>query len=144
MKSALVKMTDRPIEVFFYGLFMDVDLLRGRGIVGLNPRPASVEGFGLRIGKRATLVPAKHDRSYGMLMGLTHQQLKKFYLGPGLERYRPEAVTCTTLAGEHVSALCYNLPSPPAPDEVNEEYAGELRAVLTNLGFPEEYVERVR
>jgi hypothetical protein len=137
-------MTDRPIEVFFYGLFMDDNLLRSRGIVPLNPRPATVEGFGLRIGKRATLVPARHERSYGMVIGLTHQELKGLYSGPGLEHYRPEAVTCTTLAGELVSAQCYNLPNAPAPDEVNEEYAGQLRAVLAKLGFPAEHVERVR
>ncbi len=137
-------MADRPVEVFFYGLFMDDDLLRSKGIVTVNPQPAVVEGFGLRIGKRATLVPARHERSYGMVMGVTHQQLKELYSGLGLEHYRPEAVVCTTFAGEHVSALCYNLPSSPAPDEVNEEYAGQLRAVLAKLGFPAEYVERVR
>jgi hypothetical protein len=137
-------MIDQPVEVFFYGLFMDDDLLRSKGIVTVNPRPAIVDGFGLRIGKRATLVPAKHERSYGMVMGLTHQQLRELYSGPGLELYRPETVTCTTLAGEHVSALCYNLPGPPALDEVNDEYAGQLRAVLAKLGFPAEYVERVR
>lgn len=61
----------------------------------------------------------------------------------GLEHYRPEAVTCTTRAGAQVSALCYNLPNAPAPDEANEEYAGHLRAVLTKLGFPAEYIVRV-
>jgi hypothetical protein len=137
-------MTERSIEAFFYGLFMDDNLLRSKGIVPMNPRPASVEGFGLRIGKRATLVPARHERSYGMVMGLTHQQLRTLYSGPGLEHYLPEAVTCTTLSGEPVSALCYNLRDAPAPDEVNEEYAGQLRGVLTKLGFPAEYVERVR
>ena len=137
-------MNDRYIEVFFYGLFMDDKLLRSRGIVPLNPRPATVEGFGLRIGNRATLVPAKSERSYGMVMGLTHQELEGLYYGPGLELYRPEAVNCMTFGGELVSALCYNLPNAPAPDEANEEYAGKLRAVLTKLGFPAEYVERVR
>jgi hypothetical protein len=137
-------MTDRHIEVFFYGLFMDENLLRGKGIVPLNPRPATVEGFGLRIGKRATLVPAESDRSYGMVMGLTHEELEELYSGPGLEHYRPESVNCMTLAGEPVSALCYNLPDAPSPDEANEEYAGKLRAVLTKLGFPAEYVEQVR
>lgn len=137
-------MTDRPIDVFFYGLFMDDNLLRDRGIAPLNPRPATVEGFELRIGKRATLVPAMHKCSYGMVMRLTHQELKGLYSGPGLEHYRPEAVTCTTRAGERVSALCYNLPDTPAPDEGNEEYAAQLRAVLARLGFPAEYVERVR
>jgi hypothetical protein len=137
-------MTERRIEVFFYGLFMDDDLLRGKGIVPVNPRPASLEGFGLRIGKRATLAPARHERSYGMVMGLTHEELKTLYSGPGLEQYRPEAVPCTTLGGEPVCALCYNLPNAPAPDEANAEYAGQLRSVLAKLGFPAEYVERVR
>lgn len=137
-------LTDRHIDVFFYGLFMDDKLLRSKGIVPMNPRPASLEGFGLRIGKRATLVPARHEGSYGMIMGLTHDELQALYSGPGLEHYRPEAVLCTTLSGEQVCALCYNLPNAPAPDEVNEEYAGQLRAVLAKLGFPAEYVELVR
>ena len=84
-------MTERCIEAFFYGLFMDDNLLRSKGIVPMNPRPASVEGFGLRIGKRATLVPARHERSYGMVMGLTHQQLKTLYAGPGLEHLESAA-----------------------------------------------------
>lgn len=137
-------MTERRIEVFFYGLFMDDDLLRSKGIVPMNPRPASIEGFGLRIGKRATLIPARHERSYGMVMGLTYEELQTLYSGPGLEHYRPEALPCTTLSGEQVCALCYNLPNAPAPDEVNEEYAGQLRRVLAKLGFPLEYVESVR
>lgn len=136
-------MTQR-FEVFFYGLFMDDDLLRGKGIVPMDPRAASLEGFGLRIGKRATLVHAPDERSYGVVMGLTRQELNTLYSGPGLENYRPEEVSCMTLAGEPIRALCYNLPEAPAPDEVNEEYAGQLRAVLVKLGFPAEYVERVR
>lgn len=137
-------MTERRIDVFFYGLFMEADLLRGKGVVPLNPRPASLDGFGLRIGKRATLVPATQERSYGMVMGLTHEELKTLYSGPGLELCRPEAVLCATLSGEAVCALCYNLPDAPSPAEANEEYAGKLRAVLAKLGFPAEYVERVR
>ena len=137
-------MTDRPVAVFFYGLYMDEELLRGKGLIPLNSRRASVEGFGLRIGKRATLVPAKDERSYGMVMGLTHREVETLYSGPGLEHYRAEAVTCQTLDGELVCALCYNLPDTPGPDEMNAAYAGQLRAVLARLGFPEEYVESVR
>jgi hypothetical protein len=66
-------MTDRPIDVFFYGLFMDEDLLSAKGIIALNPRRATVDGFGLRIGARATLVPAAGERSYGTVVGLTHE-----------------------------------------------------------------------
>jgi hypothetical protein len=45
------------IGVFFYGLFMDADLLRARGAVPTDVQHASIRGFSLRIGARATLVP---------------------------------------------------------------------------------------
>src|SRR4029453_2962436 len=97
-------MSERRVEVFFYGLFMDADLLRTKGIVAVNPRPARLEGFGLRIGKRATLVPNDNECSYGIVMTLTHQDLKTLYLAPGLEEYVPEAVSCKTPSGETVCA----------------------------------------
>src|SRR5688572_28027180 len=137
-------MSDRAVDVFFYGLFMDQDLLRSKGIAASNPRPARLQGFGLRLGKRATLVPARDERSYGVVMRLTHHDLNELYSGEALQQYRPEAVTCTTSTGELVSALCYNLPQAPAPHEVNEEYAARLHALLARLGFPPEYVEGVR
>ncbi len=56
-------MTDRHIEVFFYGLFMDDNLLRSRGIGTLNPRPATVEGFGLRkdFARQMARLPGQYD-----------------------------------------------------------------------------------
>ncbi len=47
----------RKIDVFFYGLFMDEALLKTKGVIPANLRYASVLGFQLRIGNRATLVP---------------------------------------------------------------------------------------
>ena len=46
--------------------------------------------------------------------------------------------------GEAVCALCYTLPAPPAPGEANPEYAAKLREVLGRLGFPADYIARVR
>src|SRR5712692_4796508 len=114
-------MTERTIEAFFYGLFMDVDLLREKQVTPVNPRPASVDGFSLRIGARATLLPAPETRAYGILISLTHRELSQLYSGPGLEQYRPEAVVARTLEGESVPALCYNLPEAPLPHERNPE-----------------------
>jgi hypothetical protein len=47
--------TGRRIRVFFYGPFMDEELLRAKGVQPANPRQACVRGFALRIGERATL-----------------------------------------------------------------------------------------
>ena len=55
-------MTDRQGDVFFYGLFMDVDLLRENGVVPKNPRRGFAPNFALCIGQRATLVPSEGAR----------------------------------------------------------------------------------
>lgn len=136
-------MTDRLIDVFFYGLFMDVDILREKGVTPVNSRPASVEGFALRIGERATLLPSPEARAFGMLISLTHRELGLLYCGPGLEHYRPEAVLVKTFEGERASALCYNLADAPLPHERNPEYAACLQRVLRKLNFPPEYVASV-
>jgi hypothetical protein len=136
-------MADRSVDAFFYGLFMDVDILRENQVTPVNPRPAYVEGFVLRIGKRATLLPSVGGRAFGMLISLTHRELGRLYAGPGLEQYRSEAVLVRTLAGEVAAALCYNLPDAPLPEERNPEYAVRLQGVLRKLNFPPEYVASV-
>jgi hypothetical protein len=68
-------MSERRIDVFFYGLFMDTEILRAGGVAEpANPRRAFVDDFELRIGQRATLVPVADSRVYGMLFALTHSE----------------------------------------------------------------------
>lgn len=136
-------MTDRRIDGFFYGLFMDSAILRESQVVAVSPRRAYVDGYALCIGRRATLVPAVGARAYGMVFALTHDELEKLYSAPGLEEYRPEAILARSMEGETLPALCYNLREAPGADEVNTEYAARLRAVLGKLGFPPEYIASI-
>lgn len=137
-------MPDRRIDCFFYGLFMDARILRDRGVAPENPRPAMVEGFALRIGERATLIPSPSDRAYGMVMAVTRGELERLYSAPGLEPYRPEAVLALCLEkGGAVAALCYNLLVPPRGDERNLDYALQLQRLLRDLGFPADYAAAV-
>jgi hypothetical protein len=136
-------MSDRRIEAFFYGLFMDVEVLGESRVVPSNIRRAYVSDFALRIGERATLVASVGARAYGMLMSLTHRDLAALYSAPSVAQYRPEAVFVQTLDGVTTAALCYNLVEAPGPDERNPEYASRLQTVLRKLGFPSEYVASV-
>ncbi len=136
-------MTDRRVDGFFYGLFMDSGILRESQIEPVKPRRAFVDGYALLIGRRATLVPAPGARVYGMVFALTHDELERLYAGPGLEQYRPEAVIAQTLDGETLPALCYNLREAPGPGEANPEYAARLRVALSRLDFPLEYIASV-
>jgi hypothetical protein len=135
--------SDRQVDAFFYGLFMDVDVLRQSGAKPANPRRAYVAEFALRIGQRATLVPSPGARAYGMLIALTHAELDRLYRAPGLEHYRPEAVLAQPLEGIAMPALCYNLLQAPESHERNPDYALRLKRVLTKLGFPGDYVASV-
>ena|SRR5688572_30673133 len=136
-------MSVRQIDGFFYGLFMDEQVLRQAGATPSNLRQAYVRDFALRIGHRATLIPSPGARAYGMLIALTHAELERLYGASGLELYRPEAVVAQLLEGGTVAALCYNLVQAPEPHEWNPEYAKRLQSVLGKLGFPAEYVESV-
>lgn len=136
-------MSDRRIDAFFYGLFMDSEVLRASNVTPFNSRRAYVDDFALRIGQRATLVPSAGARAYGVLFALTHLELERLYAAPGLDQYRPEAVLAQPLGGRRSPALCYNLREAPRPEERNPEYAVRLRHVLRNLEFPAEYVASV-
>lgn len=136
-------MSARQVDAFFYGLFMDVDVLRQSGVNPANPRRAYVAEFALRIGQRATLVPSPGARAYGMLIALTHAELERLYNAAGLEHYRPEAVLAQPIEGNAIPALCYNLVQAPESHERNPDYALRLKSVLTKLGFPGDYVASV-
>ena len=135
--------SERRIDTFFYGLFMDASLLHQSGVTPANPRRAYVVDCALQIGQRATLVNCEGARAFGMLMALTHAELELLYRAPGLEEYRLEAVLAHTLEGTPVPALCYNLLGTPRPEERNPEYAMRLRTTLNTLGFPREYVDSI-
>jgi hypothetical protein len=137
-------MSSRRIEVFFYGLFMDADFLRGKGADPINIRAACVPGFALRIGQRATLLRIPDARVYGILMELTHVEIEQLYSEASVRAYRPEAVLAELTDGSRVPALCFNLLVPPGPEEANPEYAAKVRDLARRLGLPSGYAESIR
>ena len=136
-------MEARRVAVFFYGLFMDEDLLRTKGVDPLNPRRASVANHVLRIGQRATLVPHQGSEAHGFVMDLTHAEIDTLYAEPTVSMYRPEAIVCETSEGT-TPALVFILPTPPAADERNTAYAEKLRALAQRLNLPTKYVESIQ
>lgn len=134
----------RKVDIFFYGLFMDEDVLKEKGCTPTNVRIASVHGFALCIGQRATLIPNSDSLVHGLVMSLSHDELHALYSDTSVSMYRPEAVLAQLSSGEVIPALCFNLPLPPGPDERNAEYAARLQALTRRLRFPEEYVSSIR
>lgn len=131
------------VEVFFYGLFMDEAVLREKGLRPLGRRVASVENFRLVVGERATLVPCAGGAAHGVLFSLTHGEVDALYSEHSVSAYRPEAVCAQLADGTFVPALCFNLPTPPAPGERNPIYASKLRELAARLGLPADYVSSI-
>jgi hypothetical protein len=136
-------MPDRRVTVFFYGLFMDAQVLRAKGFSPVAARPACVQAAALRIGRRATLIPDVSSRVYGFVMELSHAELDQLYSEPSVRDYRPEAVLAHANDGSAVPALCFNLPTPPPPGESNADYASKLRDLAKRLQLPAEYVASI-
>ncbi len=134
---------DRRIDVFFYGLFMDADALRAQGFDPRAPRLARVDDMALRLGARATLVPASGGVVHGVLMALTHAEVERLYAEPSVAAYRAEPVMAVLKDGSSVAALCFNLPDAPAAGTSNADYAAKLAVVTRRLGLPEDYIAKL-
>ncbi len=130
----------RRVPIFFYGLFMDAEILRRQGVAPSHPRRAEVRGMVLRIGKRATLVPSVSGTAHGVLMDLTHDDIHRLYAEESVALYRPEAVMARMADGTSIPALCFNLPAAPAPHEANPAYARRLGEIGLRLGLPSDYL----
>jgi len=136
-------MSSRSAEVFFYGLFMDSELLREKGLAPQRAELGFFEGFTLQIAQRAALVPAPGSRVEGVVASLTLAELDRLYSEPDLQAYKPQAVLVHLKRGGAVAALCYNLSDVASPTEPDSEYAAKLRAVAEKVGLPPEYVASI-
>ncbi|WP_085909068.1 gamma-glutamylcyclotransferase family protein [Kiloniella majae] len=131
------------MKVFFYGLFMDKDLLLAKGLVPSFSQKAWVDNYALKIGERASLVNEAGARSYGVVMTLEQTQVTELYADDGVKEYQPENLTVVYQDGTEEDVICYNLPTHLIRG-TNRAYAEKLLDVTTRLGFPDEFLAHVR
>ena len=131
------------MKVFFYGMFMDESLLAAKGIAPVEIEPGFVDGFGLRIGERATLFRRPDGRAYGVVMEITPGEAQSLYADQNVADYVPEPVSVELADGTRVEATCYNLPADKVTG-TNRDYAASLLNLATKLGFPESYLDEIR
>ncbi len=130
--------------IFFYGLFMDRDLLTRQGLHPEVVGPAVLPDYRIHIGKRATLLPSASSRAFGIVMELSDAEARSLYAEPSVHDYRSEPVHVRLLdTGETVAAQCYNLPPEPGAAGANPAYAAELARLVEALGFDGAYRDEV-
>jgi hypothetical protein len=140
--ARLTSMSSEVVTVFFYGLFMDESVLASQGFRPSRAAVGYVDGYGLRIGRRATLVPDAASRAYGVLMALRADDVRALYSDKSVADYVSESVSVVSRDGVE-SAVCYILPRHKL-EGANAEYANSLLVLAGRLGFPEEYLQLIR
>lgn len=134
------------VWVFFYGSYMNPEVLLQLDLAPPKFLPARLAGFDIVIGPRANLVRSDRSAVYGVCAPATHQELERLYaharnvLG---ETYLPEPVLAELLDGSLLPSLCYICPEmarkPPEAD-----YVERILAPAEKFGFPPWYLERIR
>ena len=123
-------------DIFFYGLFMDENVLRAKGVEPRAARRAVVRDYRLKIGQRAMLVRQTSSQAYGLVYALSESEIDSLYSEPGLEMYHPEVVVATFEDGSSNEVTTFNLDDTSNREEPNLEYVAKLRLVFDRLGFP--------
>lgn len=133
------------VATFFYGSYMNLDVLREVDLEPSRVEVARLPGYDIEIAPLANLVPSDRHSVYGIVATATHDELDRLYahardvLG-GV--YRPHPVLVYPSGGRVEPALCYLAPelsgAPPAPD-----YVDRIVAPARAFGFPPWYVERL-
>lgn len=130
------------MKVFFYGLFMDVDVLAKQGVVPESVSMGWIDDFVIRISQRATLVREAGGRAYGVLMDVNSSDIERLYAEESVADYVAETVCVNTEGSGQVEAACYNLPHEKIVGE-NREYAKLLLKLVRRLSFPKAYTEQI-
>jgi hypothetical protein len=137
-------MSEPRVRVFFYGSYMNPEVLREVDLLPEQLEVARLDGYDIRIAPRANLVPSSEHCVYGALAQATHAELERLYahaetvLG---ERYLPHPVLVRA-ADRWIPALCYIAPSM-APRPPEPAYVERILKPARELGLPGWYISRL-
>jgi hypothetical protein len=138
-------MSESRIVTFFYGSYINQDVLRGLGMDPVDIEVARLDGFDIRIEPLANLVESEGASVFGIVASLTPEELVTLYahardvLGG---TYTPRAVVVETKSGEKQAARCYIAPVGET-NPANNDYVDRIVGPAREYGFPAEYVAKL-
>jgi hypothetical protein len=138
-------MAKPKVWVFFYGSYMNFDVLREVDLVLEQWESARLDGFDIGIRPRANLFRSDQACVYGIVAAASHDDLERLYaharavLG---EVYLPEAVLVQTAARCWRPALCYLCPDMVARP-ADPAYVERIVRPARDFGFPAWYLARL-
>ena len=144
-KDILVAPVEPLFWTFFYGSYINLNVLREVNYVPETWEVARLAGFDIRIQPRANLVRSDEHSVYGILATGTHAELGRLYahakdvLG---ETYLPEAILAETRDGKYKPAMCYVCPAMD-PRPATNDYIDRIVVPAREYDFPLWYIRRL-
>jgi AIG2-like family len=135
-------MAEPVVWTFFYGSFINLDVLRQAGYVPERFEVARLYGFDIRVQPLASLVRSEQHCVYGIAATATHEDLRRLYSQEWVGTYLPEAVLVQTQDGKWRAALCYIAP-PGEPRPAANDYLDRIVGPARQHGFPDWYIARL-
>jgi len=138
-------MLEPEIWTFFYGSYINLDVLAEVDYTPREYEPARLPGFNIAIRPLANLVRSDQHTVYGIVATGTHTELDRLYdhaeniLGG---RYLAEAVLIQTMSGRWLPALTYIAPQLSG-EPATPEYIERIVKPASVYGFPAWYLERL-
>ena len=123
---------------FFYGLYMDPEMLKALGYRPEGAVQACLKEYRLDLQGAAKVIPQKNSEVWGNILHLPEEDLAKMYGSETTKAYQPELLEVFGKDGEACPLTVYNLPpSPEAP--FNFEYLNKLLPLAERLNLPPDY-----
>ena len=138
-------MTGSEIWTFFYGSYINLDVLKEVNYVPRKCEVARLPGHDITIEPLANLVCSERHSVYGIVATGTHDELARLYdhaenvLGG---RYLPEAVLVQTKSDRWTPALCYIAPHL-SREKATEDYVDRIVDSAREHGFPSWYIKKL-
>lgn len=136
---------EHQVTVFFYGSYMNRDVLAEVDIEPETMEVATLHDYDIHIGPLANVVRAAGSTVWGVVTQATHDQLARLYrharevLGGS---YHPEAVLVRDAAGNARPALCY-ISHDLEPATASADYVDRVVEPGREYGFPEPYLAKL-
>lgn len=142
----MTKLVLPKVWVFFYGSYINFDVLKEVGLVPDAWEIARAPGFDIHIAPRANLVRSDEHIVWGINATATHTELTRLYVdhakGVLGETYLPEAVLTYSADGKVRAAMTYICPvMEPRPAEL--AYVERIAGPARSYGFPDRYIRRI-
>jgi len=122
---------------------MDEGVLRQKGLDPKDFKLAWVEGYGLRIGEKATLEVSETEQVFGSIMNLRAEELNLLYGEESVADYVPVRLTATDMENNRIESTSYILPMDLLSGR-NPDYARALLLAADKIGLPDTYLKTIK